>query len=65
MGSSSEATLGSSLHAVGTKSSSSPVSKVRLDELVISYDEPPESVHVLSEDIGTAVDGSSLEAVLL
>ena len=65
MGSSSEAALGSSLHAVGTESSSSPVSKVRLDALVISDNEPLESVRVLSEDIGTAVDGSSLEAILL
>ena len=64
-GSSLEAALGSSPHAVGMESSSLPVSEIRLDALVILDNEPLESVHVLGGDIGTPIDGSSSEAVLL
>jgi hypothetical protein len=59
LGSSLEAALESSPHVAGTKSSSSPMSEIHLDALVISNDEPLESVCILGEDIGTAVDGSS------
>jgi hypothetical protein len=44
---------------VGTEASSLLVFEGRLNALVISDDELPESVRVLGEDIGTAIDGSS------